>query len=349
MIADKYEKKFNSSNKVSDIIKYISSITHVTSFDIRVFDSEKNSLLESNSFLFNIFKKNDKNHAYAIRSEKVVKITFQNNGKFFDQLLWPSMNIKEVLEVLKIQGKIIKDDTFIIFMGRVLDMESTLLSVIGNNDDDISPLTIETKMPEHFDVQLMSETENYGKFEFIEGASGFDVHFLASILTGQDFDSICLKYKDDEFNDDDLIERDISFYIINKYLLEKDKDSESEHLDEPEEEYDESSIFDKWNGVISPSKNDPKNEYIFKFKITSGDFIELQLPKDVTVKEVKERFAEKEEVEPCSVTIFLENVRLADFLRLTDIEIPEGTSFFKVRIYDINKELNKKIRGLGFK
>lgn len=106
LIDDKYKKEFNSSNKVNNIIEYISSITHTKSHDIRVFDNEKNCLLDSNSFLYSIFKKNDQNHAYKLRSEKAVDISFQNKkGKFFNQSMWPSMKISEVLEALKAQGK----------------------------------------------------------------------------------------------------------------------------------------------------------------------------------------------------------------------------------------------------
>ena len=135
------------------------------------------------------------------------------------------------------------------------------------------------------------------------------------------------------------------FYIRINDSLEKEKKSSTEVLCESDEENDESSI-NKWHDVIVPSKNDPENEYIFKFKIIQGECINLQLHKDVTVKEVKEKFAEKEEVEPCSVTIYLGNNKLHDNIQLTSIQIPEKIPYFSVRIYDLNKELKRRIRVL---
>lgn len=297
------------------------------------------------------------------KSTKTQNFVFQTkNGKFLAESFSLSMTIGDALKELRNKSRNIEENSFLIFMGQVVDNNSTFSNIVGNkkdDDDEEEPFIVETKVPTQITVELKfqigkNRTQRNGKFKFIKGTEIYNVHRLASIISEQEIDSITLEANYENLDDEDTLENDILIIAdlsdvpgVSKNaqkvqeILSKAQDNiiarEENRTKEgsPNNEDSKPKLFQ--NDYIKPSTKDPENEYVYKFKtfgIEKHEF-ELSLPKNVIGIDVKEAIAKHENTKPENITIFLGNRRLADYNKLANLTTPHKVSFFSVKIINL--------------
>ena len=121
-------------------------------------------------------------------------------------------------------------------------------------------------------------------------------------------------------------------YDFSTILAAHECDNSTDDFSDDEDE----DPFEKGNGTYEASADLPDTEYVFKFKEPNEEPFKLQLPKDVTVKDVKDKISERNNVAFEDITIFVGNQRLADFNILTALVIPKTVHYFTVKIVDLN-------------
>lgn len=140
------------------------------------------------------------------KDEEPVSITFLADGKFCIQKIYPSNSVGEILAELNKRFK--KAFVCITLCGRIFSNQEIISRTCNiENEDDLFELYEE--FPEVITIELLFDKTNKGKYKFVKCSSIYDVRYLVSILSNQDFDSICLEANSKILeNDDEEIEED---------------------------------------------------------------------------------------------------------------------------------------------
>lgn len=327
--------------------------------------------VNSDAYLFSSFSEDGESYIYKIQAKNLEQFSFiSSGGKIFNEYLYPSLRIKDVKKELQNRNKKVNEQSYFICKGRILD-DNDLLSSVSNEDDD--PISIEQEKPEQITItlKLKDDEKPLSQIAMVKGSTAYDLRCLAAQPTQiKDLDQICLIANDNQLNDDDELIDDMEVIVdifqagqneqakdevlyqtakqLKKYQASdhlsktiqvveeapnQSMSSSDSFLDDYEDEVEDP--FEKGNGTYEASKDSPDTEYIFKFKEPNEELFKLQLPKDVTVKDVKDKISERNNVAFEDITIFVGNQRLADFNILTALVIPKTVHYFTVKIVDL--------------
>lgn len=373
-----YRITIKNAKQVKDLVNELIKINaDIDPKKIQLFN-ELDKAVSNESYLFASFSEKNKNGLYKIIVKKAEPILFQtSNGMFFNMYFAPSLTIREVIKELQARDKKIEPNSVFVFRGRILDDYNSLSSIITEDD---APIIIENERPDEITITLKFIFKDDGMstdVAMVKGALIYDVRYLASQLASiKNPNQIVLTSNDNQLDDNDELIENIEIIVNldqgdgntikdeNEYeklnqtesniykalttskkihLSEPKSDPGSKKSDDNEEDEDEDEnkpdIFERGNGTFKPSKDCPDTEFIFDF-VLNGEPFKLQLPKDVTVKNVKEKISERNNVLFEDITIFVGNRRLSDFNVLTELQIPKTVHYFTVKITEQAVSLN---------
>lgn len=255
LVDNEYEIIVNSNQQIDDIIKIYSTKSKKAP-DTFALVNDEDVQLQYYSYIYSAFA-NSKKQCYNISTKKARKFTFQSNYKFFMEPFIPSTTIGEALHELINRGKNIDENSFVIFMGKIIDNKDTFEKIYHNIDEeDEQPLVIENEIPELIKIGLNFQFEIGNKDEkifirVVRSTEVLNIHYWASIISGQKFDNITLLADDKPMNDDEMLDDDTIIFVklnahseINDELdktekneLDELKESESYYIGEDEEKY----------------------------------------------------------------------------------------------------------------
>lgn len=140
------------------------------------------------------------------KDEEPVSIAFLADGKFCIQKIYPSNSVGEILAELNKRLK--KAFVCITLCGRIFSNQE-IISRTWNIENEDDTFELYEEFPEVITIELLFDKTNKGKYKFVKCSSIYDVRYLVSILSNQDFDSICLEANSKILeNDDEEIEED---------------------------------------------------------------------------------------------------------------------------------------------
>ena len=370
------EHKINIENtkKVSDLINMFMKLIKVKDSKSVQLLNDVGKILKPEAYLYESFHDAEKTK-HEIQARNAEEYTFMSiNGKFITEHFIPSTKVSEVKQILKSKTKNFGDFKCLLARGRVLDDKDSL----SNLYEDDEPIYLVNEVPEEIIITIKIKAvkdEVATKVSMIKGATALDVRYYVTQITPiKDLDKIILISEGNELNDDDEFEEDTEIIAnLDKESKNKDKADdildqtskaisqtmnytkkitattqllketkhESESSDDSFLEYEDEveDPFEKGNGTYEASTDLPDTEYVFKFKEPNEEIFKLQLPKDVTVKDVKDKICERNNVAFEDVTIFIGNQRLADFNILTALLIPQNVHYFTVKIVDLKMSI----------
>lgn len=226
-----------------------------------------------------------------LKSKETKKYTFQVNFKFINEQFLPSTTIDEALHELQNHRKYIDENSYVIFMGRILENNLTFEDLFKNIVDvDEQPLIIENKKPDlikislNFQFEVKDINENDIKnMQMVYPLEAMNVHYWGSILSGQEFDNITLTLDDKLLNDDDLIEYDDSEIKVNLISAKseiKDELSKTDSKDDSDEN-EESEIGKSENYFIGEDEEKITKFFHYLVKMNFHSLTKLQIQRQI--------------------------------------------------------------------